>query len=241
MKVALCGQKDSVKKIETFLSFSDEEIMIFNLSKNFVPKANCYFLCCHSIFLFEKLINQIYNIIGNESCVIVLDKHMLLSAKSTYKAFSLKRPKEFFSLNINRMFDLDYINSFVSQIHSSNCTFQHIEVYLGKDLPEYEWVYSVIPPLQYMSEKIVSIKQCTIGKGIQIYTTKKIYLVLVCRNNNSADIQVYVNQHQLPSINFFKAIFSCMQSQFYSQEFIYKTALILSEIIGDLYGDFSQD
>lgn len=240
MKIALCGRKDSVKKLETFLSFSDEEIVIFDTSNEFIPKANCFFICCNSVFLFEGLIKRIYNVIGDKSCSIVIDKHMLLSTESVYKAFSLKRPKVFFSLNINRMFDLNYICSFVNQVHLSNCTLQCIEVYLGKDLPEYEWVYSVIPVLLYMSEKIVSIKQSAMAKEIMIYTSEKEYRILLYRNNSSADIQVYVNKYQLPSINYFKAIVECMQPQVYSQESVHRSALVLSEVIGSLYGNIEK-
>ena len=112
MTVCLCGRGADLDKVNKYLSFSPFDIILISeyVDDMKLPDCECYYIAKSEIKNTKSIILQISRKRHLQYTSVVLCKDILLDSKLSKIIFKCSVKNITFVLNINRMFDLHYLD-----------------------------------------------------------------------------------------------------------------------------------
>ena len=107
-------------------------------------------------------------------------------------------------LNINRMFDLHYLDDCRKNISTES--HQIIEVFSGRKLPQYHWLFAVLPSVLYLDDDVLSAQLSCDKSCAKIKTPNYEFEIHICDDSSLADTIVQINGTKICEINYYSAI-----------------------------------
>lgn len=237
MKCVLYGKAPSIKKLIHFLSFSDAIICVHDENQSSFCKleyrdCDCFFLCTNNFADIITRINEIAKIRNGQKTTVVLDKYVCINSRVVNTLYENLPENLNLTLNINRLYDHDYVKEFYQKF--KNFREECISVTVGDNLPELNWIFSTVPTIICNSEvKSIEVKYPDI---IKIQTVNNSFMVKKYTGVDD-ELTVKVNDCTIKSPNYYQAILNCCKQQYFLDNEVKKTMLILCKIVEDFYGE----
>lgn len=204
MKAALFGNESSCKKAYTFLNFKYVDIDWFkenqriNLQK-IVKNINNY----DYVFIMKLEIEDFFTIINkliNPKTILVIDKYFLQSKDIINVLIKkiqlgLKIYPYFIRLYDNR-FCMEFENA-IEMISKD----QQLLFCIGEKIGVIHWVYSFLPGIYALNEKILKI--IARNNKLIINTNNYRFIIKFCISSHPLDNMIILNNHILPNPNYY--------------------------------------
>ena len=206
MTVCLCGRGADLDKVNKYLSFSPFDIILISeyVDDMKLPDCECYYIAKSEIKNTKSIILQISRKRHLQYTSVVLCKDILLDSKLSKIIFKCSVKNITFVLNINRMFDLHYLDDCRKNISTE--THQIIEVFSGRKLPQYHWLFAVLPSVLYLDDDVLSAQLSCDKSCAKIKTSNYEFEIHICDDSSLADTIVQINGTKICEINYYSAI-----------------------------------
>ena len=206
MTVCLCGSGADLDKVNKYLSFSPFDIILISeyVDDMKLPDCECYYIAKSEIKNTKSIILQISRKRHLQYTSVVLCKDILLDSKLSKIIFECSVKNITFVLNINRMFDLHYLDDCRKNISTE--THQIIEVFSGRKLPQYHWLFAVLPSVLYLDDDVLSAQLSCDKSCAKIKTPNYEFEIHICDDSSLADTIVQINGTKICEINYYSAI-----------------------------------
>lgn len=187
MTVCLCGRGADLDKVNKYLSFSPFDIILISeyVDDMKLPDCECYYIAKSEIKNTKSIILQISRKRHLQYTSVVLCKDILLDSKLSKIIFKCSVKNITFVLNINRMFDLHYLDDCRKNISTE--THQIIEVFSGRKLPQYHWLFAVLPSVLYLDDDVLSAQLSCDKSCAKIKTSNYEFEIHICDDSSLAD------------------------------------------------------
>lgn len=186
MTVCLCGRGADLDKVNKYLSFSPFDIILISeyVDDMKLPDCECYYIAKSEIKNTKSIILQISRKRHLQYTSVVLCKDILLDSKLSKIIFKCSVKNITFVLNINRMFDLHYLDDCRKNISTE--THQIIEVFSGRKLPQYHWLFAVLPSVLYLDDDVLSAQLSCDKSCAKIKTSNYEFEIHICDDSSLA-------------------------------------------------------
>ena len=200
------GRGADLDKVNKYLSFSPFDIILISeyVDDMKLPDCECYYIAKSEIKNIKSIILQISRKRHLQYTSVVLCKDILLDSKLSKIIFECSVKNITFVLNINRMFDLHYLDDCRKNISTE--THQIIEVFSGRKLPQYHWLFAVLPSVLYLDDDVLSAQLSCDKSCAKIKTPNYEFEIHICDDSSLADTIVQINGTKICEINYYSAI-----------------------------------
>lgn len=206
MKVCLLGSGADLDKVNKYLSFSSFDIILISeyMSDMEFPDCESYYIAKSEIRNTESIILQILKIRDICNTTVVLCKDVLLDSRLSKIIFEYPSKNITFVLNINRMYDLHYLDTCKKNI--SVKSHQIVKVFSGRKLPKYHWLFAVLPIVLYLDGNVCNAQLSYDKSCVKIRTLHYEFEIYIYLDSSLADTIVQINDIQVCRVNYYNAI-----------------------------------